>query len=86
MRFLLHIKILRLCKESETLDLYPVLKETMEIEKVDLELQYATTKQIGSETMKSLSDIIVRRALREARLWAQVQQRKLLVVYMFSHT
>ena len=36
MRFLLHIKILRLCKESETLDLYPILKETMEIWKSEL--------------------------------------------------
>lgn len=35
-RFLLHIKIQDLCKVIETLDLYPVLKEVVEICKSEL--------------------------------------------------
>ena len=38
-----------------------------------------TTKQVQSKTCKLLYDIIVRRALREARLGAQVRQRKPIV-------
>ena len=38
-RSLLHIKIQDLCKEIETLDLYPVLKEVVEICKSELLIQ-----------------------------------------------
>jgi hypothetical protein len=39
-------------------------------------IAYATTKQHRSKTCKLLFDIIVRRALREVAVCAQVQQRK----------